>query len=524
MSVFAISGILIGTTSIAMAVLMVLIGKERLHSIWGLFCVAVAVWGFGGYQIALARDPVQAELWWRLTHIGVIFIPVFFMHFVSEFLELKNKVFVLALYALGFFFLAVNSYGNLFIADMRWVFNEFYYDSPPGIFYIPFTAFFVGLVIYSHFMLWKALKTATGLKKKQIQYFFAGMLVSFAGGSLSFLPVYRIDVYPVFNLAAFLYTPILTFAILRKHLFDIRVFLTQFLVGAIAVLLLVNFFTSKGVVEYAWKGAMFIAFLFAGYLLIKSVLNEIKIREQLQAALLKLQELDKAKSEFLSIASHQLRAPLTAIKGYLSMLMEGTYGAVGEEQKRPMQNVYDSNERMIKLVNDLLNISRIESGRVEVKLEEGSIQEILEGVAQELQVKAHEKRLDLVVEKPTSPLPLFRFDKEKIRNVILNLVDNAIHYTEQGSVSLNAKVQMIHDKNAMVIQVKDTGLGMSQEEIARLFQSFTRGETGNRAWAEGSGLGLYIAKQFVALHKGKISAESKGANQGSTFIVELPLA
>ncbi|MDP2664690.1 MAG: HAMP domain-containing sensor histidine kinase, partial [bacterium] len=220
----------------------------------------------------------------------------------------------------------------------------------------------------------------------------------------------------------------------------------------------------------------------------------------------------------------QLRAPLTAIKGYLSMLMEGTYGAVGEEQKRPMHNVYDSNERMIKLVNDLLNISRIESGRVEVKLEEGSIEEILEGVVQELQVKAHEKRLDLVVEKPTSPLPLFRFDKEKIRNIVLNLVDNAIHYTEQGSVSLNAKVQIIHNKNTMVIQVKDTGLGMSQEEIARLFQSFTRGETGNRAWAEGSGLGLYIAKQFVALHKGKISAESKGANQGSTFIVELPLA
>src|SRR3989338_8726752 len=413
MNVFALSGILIGTTSTAMAVLMILIGKEKLHNIWGLFCTAVAVWGFGAYQIATTSNIAQAELWWRITHLGVIFIPILFMHFVSEFLKLKNKPFIVSLYTLGFLFLALNAKGDLFIASMRWVFNQFYYDSPPGIFYIPFTVFFIGLVILSHYILWKALKTSTGLKKKQIQYFFVGMLVSFAGGSLSFLPVYHIDVYPFFNLAAFLYTPILTFAILRKHLFDIRVFLTQFLVGAIAVLLLVNFFTSKGVVEYAWKGAMFIAFLFAGYLLIKSVLNEIKIREQLQAALLKFQELDKAKSEFLSIASHQLRAPLTAIKGYLSMLMEGTYGAVGEEQKRPMQNVYDSNERMIKLVNDLLNISRIESGRVEVKLEEGSIQEILEGVAQELQVKAHEKRLDLVVEKPTSPLPLFRFDKEK---------------------------------------------------------------------------------------------------------------
>ncbi|OHA63067.1 MAG: hypothetical protein A2842_02520 [Candidatus Wildermuthbacteria bacterium RIFCSPHIGHO2_01_FULL_48_25] len=520
MNVFALSGILIGTTSTAMAVLMILIGKEKLHHIWGLFCTAVAVWGFGAYQIATTSNIAQAELWWRITHLGVIFIPILFMHFVSEFLKLKNKPFIVSLYTLGFLFLALNAKGDLFIASMRWVFNQFYYDSPPGIFYIPFTFFFIGLVILSHYILWRALRTATGLKKKQIQYFFAGMLVSFAGGSLSFLPVYGIDFYPIFNLFAFLYTPILTFAILRKQLFDIRLVLTQFLVGAIAILLLFNFFTSSSFFEYAWKGTLFVAFLLAGYLLIKSVLNEIRIREQLEEALTKLKELDKAKSEFLSIASHQLRAPLTAIKGYLSMLMEGTYGTVGEQQKRPMQNVYDSNERMIKLVNDLLNISRIESGKVEMKMEEGSVEKILESVVQELQVKAHEKRLDLVFEKPQSPLSLFRFDKEKMRNVVLNLVDNAIHYTEQGSV----KVQARQTAQNTIISVTDTGLGMREEEIARLFQSFTRGETGNRAWAEGSGLGLYIAKQFVALHRGRIWAESKGQGKGSTFFVELPLA
>ncbi|MBI2642105.1 MAG: hypothetical protein HYW96_00830, partial [Candidatus Wildermuthbacteria bacterium] len=513
-------GILIGTMSTAMAVLMVLIGKERLHHIWGLFCAAVAVWGFGAYQIATTRDIAEADLWWRLTHVGVIFIPILFMHFVSEFLQLKNKAFIFVLYVLGFIFLAANTTGDLFIANMRWVFGQFYYDSPPGILYIPFTFFFIGLVIYSHMVLWKALQSTTGLKKKQIQYFFAGMLVSFAGGSLSFLPVYGIDFYPVFNLLAFLYTPILTFAILRKHLFDIRLVLTQLLVGVIAILLLFNFFTSSSFIEYVWKGTLFVAFLLAGYLLIKSVLNEIKIREQLEDALLKLQQLDKAKSEFLSIASHQLRAPLTAIKGYLSMMLEGTYGIVGEEQKRPVQNVYDSNERMIKLVNDLLNVSRIESGRVEMNWEQARVEEIANEVVQELQVKAHEKRLELILEKPTEPLPLVRIDKDKMRNVIMNLVDNAIHYTEKGKVSIGLKIENVKLK----IEVNDTGLGMSQEEIQKLFQSFTRGETGTRSWAEGSGLGLYIAKQFVALHKGRIFAESKGPGQGSTFKVELPLS
>lgn len=526
MNIFALSGLLIGISSISMAALMLMIGKERLHHIWALFCVSVAVWGFGGYMIAITKDIAQADMWWRITHIGVIFIPVLFTHFVYEFLQKRAKPLIPILYALGFFFLWANLFtGKLFIANMRWVFNQFYYDSPPGILYIPFTALFFGLVFYTHFLLWKALKTTIGLKKLQVQYFLVAMGISFAGGSLSFLPVYEIDFYPVFNILAFMYTPIITYAILKKQLFDIRVVLTQFLVGVIAILLFINLVLSQTLFEYFWKGGMLLAFLGAGYLLIKSVLNEIKIRQDLELAYVKLKELDEAKSEFVSIASHQLRTPLTAIKGYMSMIMEGSYGNLDETQQKPMKNVYESNERLIRLVNDLLNISRIESGRIDMKWGKKNIEDLIKSAIDEIGIKAKEKKLKLVFENPEESLPLVTLDEEKIRNVLLNILDNAIRYTKKGKIIIRTYVKQdaAQKKKDLVIEVKDTGDGMTQEEINHLFESFSRGGAGTRTSTEGAGLGLYIAEQFMKLHKGKIWAESEGRGEGSTFYIELPV-
>ncbi|MDP3899826.1 MAG: ATP-binding protein [bacterium] len=223
MNLFALSGLLAGITSSVMAVLMFVKGKNRLHYIWGIFCISVAFWGFGGYKIATTHDIAEADFWWRFTHIGIIFIPVLFTHFIYRFLKISNKWLIGSVYAAGFIFLAANFINGLFIANMRWVFGQFYYDSPPGPFYIPFTAMFFGLVIFSHFKLWWAYRTANGIAKTQIKYFFIGMGVSFAGGSLSFLPVYKIDLYPFFNLAVFLYPIIVGYTILKYRLMDIRV-------------------------------------------------------------------------------------------------------------------------------------------------------------------------------------------------------------------------------------------------------------------------------------------------------------
>lgn len=248
--------------------------------------------------------------------------------------------------------------------------------------------------------------------------------------------------------------------------------------------------------------------------------KEVKERtKDLKEAYEELKVLDKAKSEFVSIASHQLRTPLTAVKGYISMMMEKSYGKPPEKMVKPLSNIYASNERLIKLVNDLLNISRIESGRTEMKYEEFSLEEIITSLVEELKSLTLEKNIYLKFEKPEKPLSKILADKDKIRQVILNVIDNAIRYTEKGGVTIEIKIL---DKKYQ-IKISDTGEGMTKEEISNLFESFSRGTAGTRFWTEGAGLGLYIAKKFVEMHKGEIWAESKGKNKGSTFIIELPI-
>ena len=232
-----------------------------------------------------------------------------------------------------------------------------------------------------------------------------------------------------------------------------------------------------------------------------------------------LKKLDKAKSEFVSIASHQLRTPLTAVKGYISLILEGMYGKLPGKMQKPVENVYESNERLIRLVNDLLNLSRIESGKMGMQWEEANVENLAQSVVEELSLKAKEKNLRLTLAKLTTPLPIVRIDQEKIRNVILNLVDNAIRYTDKGSITVNAG--QMQDK--IRITISDTGAGMTKEELESLFESFVRGKAGVQNWTEGAGLGLYIAKQFTQMHNGTIWAESEGKGKGSTFFVELPI-
>ena len=247
-----------------------------------------------------------------------------------------------------------------------------------------------------------------------------------------------------------------------------------------------------------------------------------KVDEQIQElrkAYEELKKLDQAKSEFISIASHQLRTPLTTIKGYISMILEKSYGQMSRKIKKPLENINVSNERLIKLVNDLLSVSRIEAGKIELDLAKVSIEKTIAEVIDELAIIAEKKKIYLKFKKAKKPLPEITADKDKIRQVIINLIDNAIRYTNQGGITVTCRTE----KAKYRIEITDTGEGMTKEEISKLFESFSRGKAGPRFWTEGAGLGLYIAKKFIEMHQGKIWVESAGKNKGSTFYIELPI-
>lgn len=244
-----------------------------------------------------------------------------------------------------------------------------------------------------------------------------------------------------------------------------------------------------------------------------------KATKELKSANKELKKLDQAKSEFISIASHQLRTPMTAIKGYMSMVEDGDFGQVPDKIQKPVHAVLESSNRLLRLIEDLLNISRIESGRMQYEFEMGNMQRLVESVFEELQNHAKKKNLKFVYHAPQEPIPDIPMDTMKIREVVMNLADNAIKYTDTGTVELFLEVK----GNEVKYWVKDTGRGLTAEDKGKLFKKFSRVGSSQLVHTEGTGLGLYIAKQIIKKHKGKLWAESEGAMKGSVFALSLKI-
>ncbi|MFH0792182.1 MAG: HAMP domain-containing sensor histidine kinase [bacterium] len=249
---------------------------------------------------------------------------------------------------------------------------------------------------------------------------------------------------------------------------------------------------------------------------------EVKVGEQtkeLRMAYEELKKLDQAKTEFVSMASHQLRTPLSAIKGYASMLFEGSYGKLEPKQEEKLKNILISNERLIGLVNDLLDISKMDLGKMELNTSVFQLEELVNDCCQEIMPLAKEKGLKFTWEKPVDLLPMIEADELKIKEVVSNLLDNSVQYTRTGKIIV--KLEKI--SSSLKLSIKDTGEGVTKEDAEKLFQTFGRGTAGINTFIEGTGLGLMVAKRFVDLHNGKLWVESEGAGKGSTFYLELPI-
>ncbi|HSE57053.1 MAG TPA: HAMP domain-containing sensor histidine kinase [Candidatus Paceibacterota bacterium] len=242
-----------------------------------------------------------------------------------------------------------------------------------------------------------------------------------------------------------------------------------------------------------------------------------QLNGDLEVANSKLKDLDKLKTEFLSLASHQLRAPLTAIKGYASMLEEEAYGKLTTEQAGAIKRIYVSAQGLSSLVEDLLNISKIEQGGLKFEFEETDLGKLLTDLYNEIRITAEDKGLEFTIDIPSNQSFMAHVDRLKLKQAFLNLADNSIKYTPHGFVKLSLR----REGNTIVYQVADNGIGISPETKAKLFDKFSRGE-GGRLNTGGSGLGLYLAKQIILAHKGDIAIESDGVGKGSKFTVTIP--
>jgi len=228
--------------------------------------------------------------------------------------------------------------------------------------------------------------------------------------------------------------------------------------------------------------------------------------------------IEQLKSQFVSVAAHQLRTPLSIIKWSLSMMIQGELGALTAEQKEILEKTNQTNERMIRLVNDLLNVARIEEGRFIYRPQTVDFTELLQTVIDTIQRLAQEKKIKLEINLTEGP-KVVKADTEKLALAVKNLVENAIYYTDPGG---RVTISLKRKGNQLEFLVQDTGIGIPKDQQHRIFGKFFRGDNAVRKETEGTGLGLFIAKNIIEAHKGKIWFEST-EGKGTSFFFSLPI-
>lgn len=240
------------------------------------------------------------------------------------------------------------------------------------------------------------------------------------------------------------------------------------------------------------------------------------VLRQLRETNAKLKALDEAKDDFISMASHQLRTPLTSVKGYISLVLEGDAGGLTKVQQRMLEQAFNSSQRMVYLIADLLNVSRLKTGKFVIETKPVNLADIVNEEIAQLREAAKSRQLTLEYTRP-GDYPVLMLDETKIRQVIMNFVDNAIYYTPSGGT---VRVELIDKPLSVEFKVVDNGLGVPKAEQPHLFTKFYRAANARKARPDGTGLGLFMAKKVIIAQNGALifnSVEGKGSTFGFSF-------
>lgn len=234
----------------------------------------------------------------------------------------------------------------------------------------------------------------------------------------------------------------------------------------------------------------------------------------------RLRDLDQLKTEFVAIASHQLRAPVTAIKGYASLIIEGSFGNVPSSLSEAVSRIFESSKYMASSIDDFLNVARIEQGKMKYDLRSFDVTGLVKQTYTEFLPIAEKKKLQLTF-ADAAPFTAHA-DEGKTKQIITNILDNSIKYTPKGSVVISMRQDDVRKK--VVISIQDTGIGISKEDGEKLFSKFARASNANSANVQGTGLGLFVAREMARVMGGDVRLESEGVGKGTYSTIELPIA
>lgn len=474
---------------------------------------------------------------WSFLGVLASCLSIFSIYFVYVFLEKRDvskKIKIIFLLLLAPVLLFAHTNLSLSGFDLTQC-DAFNYE---GVLYKNYHALLGALaIIWIAVLLIKKYRKADSLFKRQILLMGIGIeSFLFLFFSLVYIASYlatigidsdsSLEFYGLFGMIIFVV--FIGILMVRFKTFKVGLLASQALVVALVILVGSQFTFLTNTDTKILTSITLILTATAGLILNRSVKNQIKQRDEIQnlatkleKANVRLRQIDKQKSEFVSIASHQLRSPLTSISGYASLLREGTYGPLSKKMADPLDRIEKSARFMAESIEDYLNVSRIEAGNMKYHLSDFNLRTEVEHICDDKRAEAVKQGLIIIFRTNLKSQAMINADLGKTQQIIHNLLNNALKYTKKGTINI-----VVHDEpktKKIFVDIVDTGIGMDAATIASIFQKFGRGEQANAANAKGTGLGLFVALKMAEAMGGTITAHSEGEGKGSRFTLELPL-
>ena len=504
----------VGITTAAIAVLGFVVYINNRKSITNksffLFCVVTVLWSFFNFVNYKIAQP-ELVLW--LIRI-VIFLGVWhsflFFQFFYVFPE-EQKIFpwwyksLLTPYVI---FVSLFTLTPFVFSGIEQLSSDDLVSKPiveKGM--IVFVATVISLLLVSIFIFIKKNRNTKEDERKQNRLILIGTIFTF---TLIFtfnliLPIIFLNVrfVPFGALFVFPFIIFTAYAIYKHKLFNIKNLTSSILAFFLCLITFIEIIFADSFNLIIFRISIFILVLVISIQFIKNIFN-------LEAA-------NNQKSEFMSFAAHEIRTPLTVIKGYASLILEGDLGEINKKAKDAVQKIMISSNHVITLIAQYLNKSKMELGQLSYFPVVFDMGKLIKDTAQNFKVNAEQKGIALTAEVNSSLIYNVKADEGKIREVIGNIIDNAIKYTDKGWVV----VSVTKKDSKVLVKIADTGVGIPKKTMPKLFKKFSKAGIG-KINLLGTGLGLFLAKTFVEAQKGRVWAESKGQDKGSQFYVELP--
>lgn len=374
----------------------------------------------------------------------------------------------------------------------------------------------LGLVVAGSYMLLRRVYESTGVRRVQMMYMSLGALITFVCiMTFNMILPALFDVARFIPLTAVFLAPFAAFtaySILQHKLFDVKVAGTAALVFLLAALIFVEVIFSSELYLVLIRIGILLLVLFVGINLIQSVQKEVEQREVIQ-------RLSDEKSEFMTFASHELRNPITAMRGYASLITDGTMGETSPQIKDAAQRILVMGNEVLRLIAEYLNKSKLELGKMAFQRTRFDLGAAVAAIVEGYKPHAQQKGLTIAIDIDTNERVDIVADEARLKEVAGNLIDNAIKYTPHGTVTVSVHR---HGVNARAV-ISDTGVGIPSDVLPHLFGKFTRADA-QKVNLLGTGIGLYLARQITEAMGGRVWAESDGQDKGSRFIIEFPLA